>query len=257
MTGKLSCSERMRGNGFDKYSKNGAYHWQNYWGNIKKLNSFVRGRYKVVLDILKEQGIENRTVLDLGCGDGALTGLLAMEGARVTGIDVEPKAIELAREMFLSHGLKGNFILQETAHFHGIGNSSFDFIVCADVIEHVQHPEIILEEIHRILKPTGMAVLTTPVRLAEVPLDSYHVKEWYPDEFHDFCQSHGQTFGVVKHDFSHPLIWFEIYANQTGFVLKTLCLMINILDKIGFNVFIDKRFKIGKYMSMQTVVLGK
>jgi ubiquinone/menaquinone biosynthesis C-methylase UbiE len=242
---------------FDKYSKNGAYHWENYWGDFTKINSFVRGRYKLVLDILKEHKIANKTVLDLGCGDGALAGLLAMEGAIVTGIDLEPKAIELAREMFSKRGLNGNFILQQTSTAQIIANTSFDYIVCADVIEHVEKPDIMLEEIHRILKPGGMAILTTPVRLTEIPQDKYHVREWYPNEFFEFCSSNKSKFNVLKQDLSHPVIWYEIYTTRKNLILKIICLIINVLDKFGFNVFINASFKIGKCMSMQTIVLRK
>ena len=71
---------------FDKYANRGAYHWAELrpWP-LHNHNPVLAARYVFVLREIGE--CRGKTVLDLGCGDGALTGLIAKLGAYVIGLD--------------------------------------------------------------------------------------------------------------------------------------------------------------------------
>ena len=97
-------------------------------------------------------------VLDVGCGDGALDGLLAMRlGARVDGIDVIPLSIELACTEFEKRSLTGRFLLID-GYAYPLADMSFPAVVYSDVIEHVQKPANMLAEMWRVLAPGGVPV---------------------------------------------------------------------------------------------------
>jgi 2-polyprenyl-3-methyl-5-hydroxy-6-metoxy-1,4-benzoquinol methylase len=97
-------------------------------------------------------------VLDVGCGLGNDTARFAKGGAHVTGIDIAPRAIELARANFAQRGLQGRFELMD-GEAMTFPDASFDFVYCHTVLHFTPHPERMIGEIHRVLKPGGKALL--------------------------------------------------------------------------------------------------
>ena len=101
-------------------------------------------------------------VLDLGCADGHLAGELRAAGHHVVGVDlvatdgVEDRVDELVRAD-LDHGLPPEV------------TGPFDMVVAADVLEHVRRPEILLQELHGVLAPSGVLVASVP-----------NFAHWYP-----------------------------------------------------------------------------
>ena len=98
---------------------------------------------------------EGRSVLDVGCAGGYLGAILARRGYRVTGIDSPgaaraafPESIELL-EADLDLGLP---------HLAG----RFDFVICADVLEHLRRPAVLLCELRNILASGGWLAASLP-----------------------------------------------------------------------------------------------
>ena len=223
---------------FEKYRKRGAYHWQNYFGSVFKIDCFLRGRYDIVIDLLKKRGANsNSRILEIGCGDGALTGLIYQTfKCELYGTEPSPDGIRFCNEMFHKFGFQ--------AQFHLIGGYSlpfadnhFDYIVLADVIEHLQHPDEMLVEMKRLLKKGGHAIITTPIRSMEHPEDKMHVHEFFPDELKAFCM---QYFGSSSHVvYTHPLVWHELYSYGKKHNRSLIRMYCRICDKcFGRNVFL-------------------
>jgi ubiquinone/menaquinone biosynthesis C-methylase UbiE len=103
-------------------------------------------------------GHSGEDVLDVGCGLGNDTARFAVGGARVTGIDIAPRAIELARANFAQRRLEGSFLLMD-GEAMSFADASFDFVYCHTVLHFTPHPERMIQEIHRVLKPGGRALL--------------------------------------------------------------------------------------------------
>ncbi len=192
-------------------------------------------------------------VLDVGCGDGALTGLIAMRfNANVEGVDVEPLSIELACKEFEKRGLRGRFAVID-GYAYPFDNASFAAVVCSDAIEHVQKPEAMLREMWRVLAPEGVLVLTTPIRYTEAPLDRMHVQEWFPEAFRQFCEN---VLDVkVQLELSHPVALAEIYASPTPIMGRFGRMGMNVLAKIGRNPF--TRATSFRAFSTQTMIAKK
>jgi 2-polyprenyl-6-hydroxyphenyl methylase/3-demethylubiquinone-9 3-methyltransferase len=93
------------------------------------------------------------TVLEVGCGDGALSGLISKRlNCKLLGIDPSLEGIEISRAMFKRHNLAGSFSISENYRL-GFHDKYFDAVVLADVIEHVRDPQALLREIFSVLKP--------------------------------------------------------------------------------------------------------
>lgn len=224
---------------FEKYRKRGAYHWQNYFGGLFRIDCFLRGRYDLVIGFLRKSGVTSSSkVLEIGCGDGALSGLIYKTfRCQLTGLDPSPDGIRYCGEMFKKHGFTGDFRISEGYSFDYADNA-FDCVVLADVIEHLQQPELMLAEMRRILKPGGRAVITTPIRTNEQPEDKMHVHEFFPEELVSLCT---QYFGPpVERVLSHPVAWYELYSHGKKRNRSLMRLYCRVSDRMfGKNVFLQ------------------
>jgi 2-polyprenyl-6-hydroxyphenyl methylase/3-demethylubiquinone-9 3-methyltransferase len=97
-------------------------------------------------------------VLDIGCGDGAVTARLVVAGARVAGVDPSVVALERARsahpELELAAPLADGGL--------PFDDNSFDSAVCLNVLEHVADTQLLLSEARRVLAPRGLLGVAVP-----------------------------------------------------------------------------------------------
>ena len=100
-------------------------------------------------------------ILDLGCGSGVVSSYLAADGARVTGIDSNPRAIEFAAHTYGRDNLE--FIEAQIDAPLPI-EERVDKIYCLEVLEHVYRHQAarMLQISHRALAPNGWIFLATP-----------------------------------------------------------------------------------------------
>jgi len=110
--------------------------------------------YKWIISIFG--GINNKTFLDISCGEGIVLREAEKQGAIVFGVDISQEALKKARVnspksyLALSDGEKVCF------------NERFDYITCLGSIEHYNCPEAGCLEISRLLKEDGKAVIVLP-----------------------------------------------------------------------------------------------
>ncbi len=98
----------------------------------------------------------NLEILDVGCGSGANSAMLAAKGHNLHGIDLSEAAIEKYRKQ----GFDGRSGDIESGLDYP--DTSFDIVFCSEVIEHMTSPELLVAEMNRVLKPGGLLVLSTP-----------------------------------------------------------------------------------------------
>jgi ubiquinone biosynthesis O-methyltransferase len=225
---------------FSKYQKRGAYHWGQIGNHPMKSNAFVKARYGKCVNLLRGSIKNSSKVLDLGCGDGALTYLLYREGYKMTGIDTSQLGVDLAIKQHEKRKTSCNFYCMNSKE---LPDSSFDAIVCSDVIEHVDDARQLINDIYRILKPGGMAVISTPIRITEEVLDSEHVVEWFPLEFEKLFVRFDAQFYI-----SHPVVFMELMKQ------RWLRVMINLMT-IAINPFYWK--KNFRFFALQFVCINK
>lgn len=95
-------------------------------------------------------------VLEIGCGNGADAFMFAVNGADYTGIDLTPEAVEATQRHFRAEGLSGQFRVQSCEQL-SFANDSFDTVYSFGVLHHTPDPERAVREVHRVLKPGGVA----------------------------------------------------------------------------------------------------
>lgn len=138
------------------------------WGPGDSLQRAMARTNEVMAD--RAEVPEGATVLDVGCGYGATALFLAAErGCTVTGINISEKELELARERADEAGL-GDQVSFRYGDFHDIPfpDGSFDVVWSQEAFLHGVGKQTILEECHRVLRPSGRLVISDLVARAHL-----------------------------------------------------------------------------------------
>mgnify|MGYP001323328728 CR=1 FL=1 len=106
------------------------------------------------VNLIKEKKVKLK-VLDIGCGTGKNSLLIKKKNCIVYGVDLSVRAIE----KYNKKGMNGRVAdIQNGLPF---GKSSFDVIFMSDVIEHIENTNFLLQEVRRVLKSEGYAIIGT------------------------------------------------------------------------------------------------
>jgi ubiquinone/menaquinone biosynthesis C-methylase UbiE len=127
--------------------------------------------HQIVLELASKEPCGK--ALDLAAGQGPLSHALKKKGFEVTATEVFP-------EQFKAEGvrcLKVN--LNEKTPFE---DNSFDVVLGIEIMEHLEAPRAFLREIHRILKPGGLAVISTP-NISSIPSRVFFLTTGFFDLF--------------------------------------------------------------------------
>ncbi|WP_076998624.1 class I SAM-dependent methyltransferase [Variovorax sp. KK3] len=139
-----------------------------------------------------------RDVLDIACGEGYGSALLAQVARSVVGVDISQEAVDHAARNYerLTH-LR---FAQGSATAIPVEDSSIDVVVSFETLEHLDEQEEMLAEIRRVLKPDGLLVISSPNKKVYSDdrnyVNEFHVKELYFDELDALL---GRHFGATRY----------------------------------------------------------
>ena len=105
-------------------------------------------------------GYPGKRLLDVGCGLGNDLSRFVSGGSEGVGIDISPMAIKLSKTNFEYRNLSAEFV-QMDGEDMAFEDNSFDVVYCHTVLHFTPDPEALVQEIHRVLKPGGLAILMT------------------------------------------------------------------------------------------------
>lgn len=158
--------------------------------------------------IEQQTSINNKTILDIGCGAGLLTEAMAKKGARTTGIDAGNEVITVAQQHAADQPLTINYQCTSAEDFlQANPNTHFDIITCMELLEHVDNPNELLTTCWQLLKPGGLLFLSTINRTAKaflfaivgaeyltrkLPIGTHHYQKFIrPAELEEWAQAAG------------------------------------------------------------------
>jgi len=182
--------------------------------------------YSEEVSVLLESGlalankvVKKPSIVDLGCGDGRLIFALYKRGllknvGEIVGVDISEERIgRLTKELPFVKG-----IISDASNVKELPDSSFDFIICSQVIEHVENDNALVQEIRRLLKVGGLAYISSIIkkwygvyfyfRDGSFRLDPTHVREYSSvDEFVSLIANNGfEIVDVKTHRVMFPLL---------------------------------------------------
>jgi len=97
-----------------------------------------------------------KRMLEVGCGMGTDLLQFARGGARVTGVDLTPRSIEISRHHLNLYDLSGDFAVTDAEKLP-FSNNSFDVVYSNGVLHHTPDTAAAVRELHRVLRPGGLA----------------------------------------------------------------------------------------------------
>jgi len=151
-------SEKM-----NEYYLDGLFLTQILWPN----------HYKIISFFLKQQDITDPSslLLDVACGAGTYTyhTARAFDYEHLEVIDISPHSVAYTRDILRCSSLDDEKVNLEVSDIYEFENrEKFDFIVCSELLEHVEDPAHLLNKLESILKDGGRIFLTTAIYAAEI-----------------------------------------------------------------------------------------
>jgi len=183
---------------------------ENYWYR----------RHLVVYEWIAER-VSGERVIDMACGEGYGSDVLAARAAAVVGVDANPEAHEHARLRYRAPNLRF-----ERALVEGFAEPADD-VVFLQTIEHLGDPGAALEHFRSLVEPDGRVWLSTPNVLTLAPKGAersgnpWHVHEYRSEEFEQLCRAHFATvqmFGLFHagrlraHELALRAGWDTVHA---------------------------------------------
>ncbi|MDH3787333.1 MAG: bifunctional 2-polyprenyl-6-hydroxyphenol methylase/3-demethylubiquinol 3-O-methyltransferase UbiG [Xanthomonadales bacterium] len=161
--------------------------WWDPEGSFRPLHDLNPARLKFIADRAE---IADRPILDVGCGGGILAESLARKGGNVTGIDVAPKVLAIARLHLHESGLDVDY-RETTIEQQALETPEhFDVVTCMEMLEHVPEPASVIQSVQELLKPGGHAFFSTlnrtPLAFALGIVGAEHIARLLPRGTHRY-----------------------------------------------------------------------
>jgi 2-polyprenyl-3-methyl-5-hydroxy-6-metoxy-1,4-benzoquinol methylase len=134
-------------------------------GFFQQLDAYRFEKLNYLPRLVNFNGYAGQELLEVGCGAGIDLARFAQGGAIVTGIDLSSVAIDLARQNLGQRGLAADLRVMDGQSMAFPGGR-FDVVYAHGVLQYAADPERMIAEIHRVLKPEGLAILMVYNRLS-------------------------------------------------------------------------------------------
>lgn len=161
--------------------------WWDPEGPFRPLHDLNPARLKFIADRAE---LDQAHVVDVGCGGGILAESLAAENAVVTGIDVAPRVLAIARLHLHESGHEVDYREVTVEDLAAQQPGEFDVVTCMEMLEHVPDPASIIRSVAKLLKPGGHAFFSTlnrtPLAFALGIVGAEHIAQLLPKGTHRY-----------------------------------------------------------------------
>ncbi len=166
-----------------------AHRWWDRNSDFKPLHDINPLRLDYIDGIA---ALRDKAVLDVGCGGGILSESMALRGARVTGIDLAKKPLDVARLHLLESGVKVDYREIAVETLASEQPASFDAVTCMEMLEHVPDPASTVRACAELVKPGGDVFFSTinrnPKAYLFAVIGAEYVLNLLPRGTHDYAK---------------------------------------------------------------------
>lgn len=201
----------------------------------------TRVRDKAFLEML--QPSKGDKILNVGCGLGYFTDLLASKDALVDAVDIDKDCIEYCQKH-----MKGRYKVADI-HKLPLTDKYYDKALCTEVLEHTNNNKIVLDEINRIIKKGGTLVVSVPCNEG---IFSSHFKNIGHNNVNENSHEYHWHKGYTKNEIIDIL-------KQSGFIYKSHCYTLIAFAEIftGLSKIVVKVLQAKKIDSQANALLIK
>lgn len=132
---------------------------------------YMMKRKQTIVDLAKQVGSNEIRFLDIGTGPAVIFGEILSNKSKWVGlgVDVSRQCLDHASSVITHMGItnRAGFV-QADARQLPFGKDSFDLVVASEVLEHVSNPAVVLQEMRRVLRRGGYAIIGVPLNLSMV-----------------------------------------------------------------------------------------
>ncbi len=232
----MTAAENVHAHEIEKFGSQ-AERWWDPQGEFKTLHDVNPLRIRFIQDYAN---LQDKRIVDVGCGGGILTEGLAKHGADALGIDLSEDLIDIADLHGLESGIKAHYKKISAEALAEQEPESFDHVTCMEMLEHVPDPASIISACAKMVKPGGMVFFSTLNRVPKAYLlaivAAEHLLKMVPKGTHEY-----KTF-IKPSELSQT-------ARQTGLELQGM-------TGIEYNPF-NKRFSLGKDIDVNYIAAFK
>lgn len=154
---------------------------------------------------------EGKVVLDIACGEGYGSNLIAKSADQVVGVDISRDAVDHAKEKYTKSNLK---FIEGSVFEIPVESNLFDVVISFETIEHVSDHLKMMREIKRVLKPDGILVISTPERM------EYSNKNRFNNQFHEKELSESEFINLIISQFSFFQLGYQKFLSGSFIQLK-------------------------------------
>lgn len=135
-------------------------------------------------------------VLEIGCGVGRGLTAILNSCQDYTAIDKNERLIALLQSQYPQH----RFITHHIPPLESLEDESFDCVITFQVIEHIPQDELLVQEIHRVLKKNGKLIISTPNSKQSLTRNPWHIREYTAEQLQKMLSKYFadiETYGVA------------------------------------------------------------
>ena len=163
--------------------------------------------------------VQGKRVLDIACGEGYGSDLLAGAAAKVIGVDLDGASVAHARQTYVRPNIE---FLHGDATAIPIADSSVDVVVSFETIEHLTDHHAMMLEIKRVLVPGGALVLSSPDRheYSDVPRykNPYHLRELDLPELQVLLGEHFRKHAIYGQRVHYASVLAPVEGQSQSFI---------------------------------------
>lgn len=142
----------------------GADFWDNnpcggQWTTYLEYYEWLQHTEPYIFKILDKYDWDGKVVADIGCGQGPFTNYIAERGAKVIGLDISFNSILMARQGTRELNNSSTNFTKGDAENLALPSDYFDVVVSVGVLHHTPDTQRSIDEVYRILKPNGLAIV--------------------------------------------------------------------------------------------------
>ena len=166
-----------------------AHRWWDASSEFKPLHEINPLRLGWIDGIVR---LQDKTVLDVGCGGGILAEAMAKLGAHVKGVDLSEKALKVAMLHLLESRLDVNYEEISAEHLAEREPEKYDALTCMELLEHVPDPASTVAACARLVKPGGHVFFSTlnrnPKSYLFAVIGAEYILRLLPRGTHDYAK---------------------------------------------------------------------